>query len=144
MLQRHCIHPMIVIVRPWRTKNECVGKILVSVLYPRTESTISKKRSLYPTQTNPESHPKPNHGSNLAVTPLQKVKVAHVSRCQPTTDPSRSDSPLSIYQNLAAGFLNFLSCFNPLISILFANPVAVAYPVPVPVPTGRPLLPGMG
>lgn len=51
-----------------------------------------------------------------------------------------------IYQNLAICFLSLLSCFNPLISILFAYPVATAYPVPVPVPrpTGEPLLAGIG
>ncbi len=88
-----------------------------------------------------------------AVPASQKVK-SHTHANHRWIHQGLTDCSPSIYQNLIPRFLSFLSCFSPLISILFAYPVAIAYPVPVPVPVpypvpvpvpiGKPLLPGMG
>ena len=98
-----------------------------------------------------KSHPRPNHCLQPSGGPAPEDKsCTHV----PVLANHRSINGLtalqSVYQNLAPRFFCFLSCFNPLISILFANPVGVAYPVPVPIPVpvpvpmGKPLLPGIG
>ena len=127
-----------------------------SRLLKRSEQSLRSK--IYVFHSNPIQKTTPDHTmrpkNSGSTVPESKVAPTHI----PVLANHRwihqglTDCPPSIYQNLIPRFLSFLSCFSPLISILFAYPVAVAYPVPVPVPypvpvpvpIGKPLLPGMG
>lgn len=104
-----------------------------------------EEKSMCSNPTSPKNHPKIIQCAQTSGHPVPESKYPHiqcVAPCIPMVVSIHVRLRLILYQNLAICFLSFLSCFNPLISILFAYPVATAYPVPdpVPVPTGKPLL----